>query len=53
MKSIILKEPNDLNKFYNEYESVIIEFSATWCGPCKRLKPLLEEFISNINIGYR
>mgnify|MGYP001331769174 CR=1 FL=1 len=25
---------------------VIIQFSADWCGPCKRLTPIVEKFAS-------
>ena len=36
-----------------ENTKCVIQFTADWCGPCKSLKPILEDMSSQFGVEYR
>jgi len=45
-------EVNDSNfdvEVKNSKDAVLVEFGATWCGPCKKQLPILESFSEKHN----
>lgn len=40
---INVNEENFNSEVINSALPVLLEFGAVWCGPCKRLEPLLEQ----------
>jgi len=52
----LLTNVNDYQNILGENELTVINFGASWCGPCKLLSPQLEELgkqksFDNVNFG--
>lgn len=44
MKEVILTTENFEEEVLKANGKVLVDFFATWCGPCKMLAPVLEKF---------
>ena len=49
MKIIHLTNENQFKELIKE-DKILIDFFATWCGPCKMLAPVLEKAESELSV---
>ena len=41
---------NEFNDLLIHNDMVLADFNATWCGPCRMLKPVMEKFSENTSV---
>ena len=47
-----VQSTTEFNELVRSEKYLLVDFSAEWCGPCKRLKPQLEE-LSDVYKGVK
>ena len=50
MEIIHLEEESKFKELTENEDKVLVDFFATWCGPCKMLGPVLEKTESDIKV---
>ena len=47
---IIHLEKDNFKELIGNEKKILVDFFATWCGPCKMLSPILEGYESKIKL---
>ena len=42
---------SEFNDLINQNKSTLVDFFATWCGPCKMQSPILEQVKASVGDG--
>ena len=41
---------NTFDEVINSHKTILVDFWADWCGPCKKISPILDEISEETNL---
>ena len=41
---------NTFDEVINSHKTILVDFWAEWCGPCKKISPILDEISEETNL---
>ena len=44
-----IESRNEFNEIVKEERLTVVDFFANWCGPCRKLSPILEEISEELS----
>ena len=50
MKILTVENELEFNNLKSVYKTIYLQFSATWCGPCTLITPIVKEHVTNLDL---
>ena len=50
MKVVTVENELGFNNLKSLYKTIYLQFSATWCGPCTHITPIVNEYVKNLDL---